>query len=189
MRLIIALLLVLVAAPCLADSVLLSDESSLSFVSVKNVDGAEAHRIANLTGSLSDAGDFTVDIHLDSVDTQVPIRDERMRGVLFDTGTYPLARVTGSVEASLLDGLTDGGSTLVAVPFGLDLHGQKTELTAQVRITRAGNAIEVTTVSPVMLQAASVGLDQGIEQLREIAGLQSIGKAVPVYFVLRFTAP
>ena len=116
MRTIVALLVLLVATPCLADSLLLTDESTLGFVSVKNVDGAEAHSIARLTGSLNDAGGFAVDIHLDSVDIQVPIRDERMRGMLFDTETYPLARVTGSIDAGLMDGLSDGGTTVVAVP-------------------------------------------------------------------------
>jgi hypothetical protein len=38
----------------------------------------------------------------------------------------------------------------------------------------------------VIVNAANLGLADGLEKLREIAGLPSISKAVPVSFVLVF---
>jgi hypothetical protein len=44
----------------------------------------------------------------------------------------------------------------------------------------------VTSERPLLLNAADVGLADGVERLREIAGLPSISPAVPVSFVLLF---
>jgi hypothetical protein len=44
----------------------------------------------------------------------------------------------------------------------------------------------VSSRKPVIVNAASVDLADGIEALREVANLPSISKAVPVSFVLTF---
>ena len=49
-----------------------------------------------------------------------------------------------------------------------------------------GNRILVHGISPVIVSAGDFGLAEGIEKLREIAGLPAIATAVPVYFNLVF---
>jgi len=77
-----------------ADWTLDSDQSSLHFVSIKNGTTAETHRFAELEGKAADSGKVTVVVHLISVDTKIPIRDERMQEMLFDTKTrlWPTSR-------------------------------------------------------------------------------------------------
>jgi hypothetical protein len=43
-------------------------------------------------------------------------------------------------------------------------------------------------MKPIIVNAGSLNLVEGVEALRESAGLPSISKAVPVTFVLQFVA-
>jgi polyisoprenoid-binding protein YceI len=181
------LILALAATGAQADWSLDGEHSAISFVSVKNVDVAEAHSFGVLRGEIDADGAFAISIELDSVDTQVPIRDERMRKELFETTRWPLAVVSGRVAMADYSDLDIGESKRVDVPLSLALHGTTSEYVAHLRVARTGeHALEVSAIKPIIVNAASLGLGDGVERLKEIAGLQAISKAVPVYFVLRF---
>lgn len=181
-------LLLLVFSTAHAEWRLDSQHSSISFVSIKNIDIAESHSFARMTGSLAADGQFRVAITLDSVDTLVPIRDERMREVLFDTPNYPLAVATGKIEMDALAVLNVGQSTQLDTHFDLGLHGKTTTHSAKVEVTRvSASQFLVVTRQPVLANAATLGLAEGVEKLQQIAGLAAISKAVPVYFSLRFS--
>jgi len=57
-----------------------------------------------------------------------------------------------------------------------------------LRVTRQADGVRVSTLSPLIITAESVGLVAGVESLREIAGLPSISRAVPVTFSVKFVA-
>jgi polyisoprenoid-binding protein YceI len=99
---------------------------------------------------------------------------------LFETKTFANANV--SVDLSKT-GVKPGIQT---VNVTLDLHGVKKEIPATVAITEVGTTVQVTTVAPIMLNAADFGLAGGLSTLREIASLDSISNAVPVTFLLSF---
>ena len=64
-------------------------------------------------------------IPLDSIETGIPIRNERMAEYLFQTDKYPEATIEASVPAALLE----AGSHLAKLDASLTLHGQTRELT------------------------------------------------------------
>ncbi len=184
----IGLLLLLVAASVpAADWHLANDQSSLGFISLKNVDVAEAHRFTELAGSIDAGGAFQLTIAAASVDTKIPIRDERMREHVLDAPEYPVARARGRADPAAFAELKNGETASTEVRAELDFRGQKTPLAVQVQISRVGeDALQVTSLAPILLNAQTLGVADGVEALREIAGLQSISMAVPVYFSLRF---
>jgi hypothetical protein len=181
--------LLLVFGSAQADWQLDAERSSISFVSIKNIDIPESHVFGRMAGSLAADGEFRVDITLDSVDTSVPIRDERMREIVFDTVNHPLAVASGRVEMGLLAALDVGQSIALGSDFELQLSGNKTTHSARIEVTRAAaDQFLVVTQRPILINAAVLGLGEAVEKLQEIAGLSAISKAVPVYFSLRFTA-
>ncbi len=181
------LMLLTAAAPALAGWKLDNDASEIAFISIKAADIGEVHRFTELSGSVDDAGSATVTIELASVDTLIPIRDERMREVLFRTGVFPTATLTTSIDTALLDGLADGSNRQTSARINVNLHGQDAELPVEMTVARLSEStVMVTSLKPVIVAADTFSLGAGIEQLREIAGLPSISKAVPVSFVLTF---
>ncbi len=162
-------------------------DSTLSFVTIKADHVAEVHTFDTLSGSVSDSGQVQITIELASVNTLIPIRNERMQAMLFETGMFPRGTISASVDAAAISGLSVGASVAQSIEFSLDLHGQAKSYTADVDITRVADGITVSTVKPLIVMAADHGLVSGVEALREVAGLPSISQAVPVSFMLAFT--
>lgn len=73
-----------------------SQSPLLNFVSIKKVHVVETHRFESLSGAITDTGVATLVIDLNSVNTGIDIRNERMRNLLFETATFPQA--TASVD-------------------------------------------------------------------------------------------
>ena len=186
-QLLFSTLALLVSSQALATWNLDNEKSSLSFVSIKAVDIAEVHRFKEMAGRISDKGKAVVTIELASVDTGVPIRDERMQEMLFETDKYPLATVRAKLDMKIIDAVATGSSTRLTTELELDLHGVRVTVDANVVIAKLDEKVlMVTSSKPVILNAASANLVDGIEALREVASLPSIGNAVPVSFVLVF---
>jgi len=182
----IAALLTL-AAPAMAGWQLDADNSRLTFTSIKANTAAEVHTFGKLTGEIDDDGGATLSITLDSVDTAIEIRDERMRELLFETATYPVAAVAVDIDPSALDAVAVGDSASMTIEASLSLHGTESPLTAQVSVSRlTEDRVMVVTEKPVIVNASQVGLLNGVEKLREVAGLPSISPAVPVTVLLVF---
>lgn len=180
-------LLIFGATPASADWNLNNVQSQLSFISIKKGDIAEVHRFGQLDGSVDDNGNVKLVIQLASVDTAIPVRDERMREMLFNTNTFPTATLTAKVDAGQVLELQAGEMTTGKLQGQLSLHGQSSPVTAELVVARLrDDTLLVSSQKPVLVQAGDFGLVEGVEKLREIAGLPSISKAVPVSFVLTF---
>lgn len=173
--------------PCIAAWSLDNDASQVSFVSVKAGDAGEVHRFTEISGGLTAEGSASVTIQLASVDTLIPLRDERMREMLFQTNLFPTALLSTNIDMDALAALAPGDSMDMTANLTLDLHGQQISLAAEMIVARLGDhRLMVSSRKPLIVNAASVDLVKGIEALREIANLPSISKAVPVSFVLSF---
>ena len=164
-------------------------ESRLSFVSIKNDSVAEVHRFPTLGGTVGGDGKVALEIALDAVETGLPVRNERLRVLLFDTAKHPVATVTMQVDAAAVQGLRVGKSLVLRASATLALHGLSGEVPGEFRITRmSSHQWLVTTEAPLIINAAAFGLADGVAALREIARLQAIAAAVPVTASLLFNA-
>ncbi len=163
--------------------------SSISFVTTKVTDIAEVHTFRTFSGSLNQSGNVRIAIDLASVDTGIEIRDDRMRAMLFETDSFATATMTAKVDMAMVKRLMAGGSRSATIEGELALHGETMPLAIDVQVTRAGTSkLLVMSQKPVVVNAAQFKLAEGVERLREVAGLPSISKAVPVSFVLSFDA-
>jgi len=162
-------------------------ESSLYFVSIKKNKIGEVHSFSQLAGSINDKGFASIRVNLASVKTHIEIRDERMKSMLFETDRFPEAVVTTQI-VGIQNGLVAVGERVVkTVELSLNLHGQLKTLQAIVQIVGLSNgALGVSSVKPILLNAADFELGAGIEKLMDVAKLPSISTAVPVSFNLVF---
>lgn len=182
------LLAVLVTAlPVAAQWQLDPERSDVEFISIKAGNVAEVHTFNEIQGTIADDGSVNLALMLDSVETLVPIRNERMREFLFETTDYKEATISAKVEPELLSGMQPGEIRDVTAEGSLSLHGATQPLTLVMRVARvSADVVMVASVKPLIVDAAKFGLDSGVEKLREIAGLNAISHAVPVSFVITF---
>ena len=83
--------------------------SQVRFVSIKNNTIGEVSHFETLAGSVTDAGEVEVRVALDSVETNIGIRNERMKKMLFEVGLYPEAVITAQLDAEAVAALSAGG--------------------------------------------------------------------------------
>jgi len=169
-----------------ADWTLDGQASSLGFVSIKNGAVVESHQFKRLSGIISAEGEARLIIDLDSVETLIPIRNERMRSLLFKTTEYSEAFVSIDLDMNEFVTLDIDSNMAKTLTVDVMISGQTAAVTAPVNITRSGDSIMVSSIKPLVISAGSWGLMPGIEALRAIAGLTSITPAVPVSFSLKF---
>lgn len=170
----------------LANWQLANEQSMVSFVSLKKADVMEAHHFKQLKGSLNDSGHFNLAIDLSSVDTAISIRDQRMAKHLFEVVKFPKAMLSAIIAPKTLENIAVNQTVSLTVPASLALHGETKKLSVKVDITRlSNNDLLVVSSKPVLVKAGDFNLVQGIEKLRQLAGLPSISNTVPVSFTLR----
>lgn len=163
-----------------------NEASNLTFVSVKKGKIAEVHHFGSMQGKVSNKGIGKVSIDLASIESNIDTRNQRMKKYLFKVDKFASATIEAKFDSALLNNLTTGQTTTVALPFVLDLHGQQQHYSANVRLTKLVNKILVSSMSPVIINAADFDLIKGIEKLAQLAKLPSIATAVPVTFNLTF---
>ena len=159
--------------------------SQVQFVSIKNNTIGEVSHFETLAGSVTDAGEVEVRVALDSVETNIGIRNERMKKMLFEVGLYPEAVITAQLNTEALAAMSDGGVTNVALQ--IDLHGQTVTKDAQLNIAITDQSVTAATTQPILLNAAEFGLEGGVAALQEIAGLNAISRVIPVTVALQLT--
>ena len=158
-------------------------DSRVQFVSIKNNTIGEVSHFEILSGSVTDAGKVEVRVVLDSVETNVGIRNERMKAMLFEVGLYPEAVITTQLDAGSMAVLSGGGLTNVALQ--IDLHGQTVTKNAQLSVAVSDQGVNAMTTQPILLSAADFGLEGGVAALQEVAGLNAISRVIPVTVALQ----
>ncbi|PCI22525.1 MAG: hypothetical protein COB62_01375 [Piscirickettsiaceae bacterium] len=186
-KLCILVCLIMFVASAQAEYQLDNDSSILNFISVKKNKIAETHSFGQLAGAVQNTGDASITISLVSVNTNIEIRDERLRKFLFETDIFPKAVVSTKLDMNQLSTLHSGDAIILQVPLSINLHGKTKVLDARLRVVRLrDNSLLVTTVKPILLNGFDFDLADGIQKLMELAKLPSISTAVPVSFSLVF---
>lgn len=164
-------------------------DSYLNFATTKNTHNLEVHNFTGISGDINNAGLATLSIDLNTVNTGVALRDQRMRDLLFETATHPTATITVNVPATLISGLAIGQVTQTDITASLNLHGITANIATKVSVQKlTASRLVVQSLPPVLVKADTYGLAAGVEALRAAVGIASINASVPVDFALVYDA-
>ena len=93
----------------------------------------------------------------------------------------PTAVLSGSVELDDFEGLAVGDTALTDFEGVLSFAGVEVDVEAEMLVARLGeDKVLVTTADFIVLSTDDLGIDAGIDTLKELASLDSITRAVPV---------
>jgi polyisoprenoid-binding protein YceI len=162
--------------------VLNKESSSISITSTKNNSISEVFDFNEFAGKISSTGYLEISITLNSLETNIPIRNERIQEHLFETSLYPTADIHTQLKPS---DLKDGVHT---ISFDVDLHGVSSIVTADFLVVNQNENKIISLHKPLIIQANMFNLESGITALKNIASLQSIATTVPMNIVLTFSA-
>lgn len=181
------LLLLFISSPSFSDWTLVNEKSKLNFTSTKASDIKEIHSFKTLSGNVTENGKALININILSVETLIPIRNERMKNLLFQAEIYPTASFRLKVKLDKILLMKKGDSFVNEYNGELELKGKQFPLEIKIKITRLDHqSFSVVSNQPLILNAKKLGLETGVESLRAVAGLPSISNSVPVTFSLIF---
>jgi len=165
-----------------------ADNSGIQFVSIKNNTIGEVSHFDMISGTVGDQGAVEVRVALDSVETNIGIRNDRMKKMLFEVGLYPEAVITAQLSEEAMAVVGSSSGAAVPVVLQIDLHGQVVSKDAVLTVsaTDAGG-FSATTSQPILLNAAEFNLEDGVAALQSVAGLNAISRVIPVMVSLNFT--
>ena len=159
--------------------------SDLYFMSIKATHVGEVHSFETLSGTVDDKGRASLTVDLASVATLIPIRDQRMRDMLFEVDRYPTATVTAQIETGPLVGMPPGSELEIELEGDLLFKDQTNPLITKVKVAKLNDQkVTVRTIAPIVLSAGQLQVTEGLEKLRKIAGLPNISFTIPVTFNL-----
>jgi len=171
-------LLPLLSFSAFADWQLQEPQSSVTFVSTKQTHFREVHQIQKFDVEVQNQKDVVIKLDLSSVESGIPIRNERMQKMLFDVADFRFASLKFTLPESL-DSITKAKQ--MQLKANLTIKDKTVPVSLDILITKSHGEVVATLLKPVIIQAAQFGLKEGIDALQKIAGLKSIGYSVPVY--------
>ncbi|MCF6300109.1 MAG: YceI family protein [Proteobacteria bacterium] len=154
--------------------------SYISYISTKNKTIDELNTLKFSHGMIKTDGHVSLSVDLNSVETNMEIRNERVRDMLFEVEKYLTAQITADIGSDILS------KQQANIPITLDLHGFQKTFNSSVVIDQHDNKLTVTSYTPITVNAKDFALDEGINQLTSIVNLKSISYTVPVDFKLVF---
>ena len=170
--------------------------SNIQYVSTRNTHDSEVNSFTTgvdgsnaLNGSIDTSGNAVLSIDLNDVETGVSIRNERILNFVFETEFLPTAYISVDLNPDTISSMSIGSSRTQSITGSLILHGVNQDVETDVIITKTSNTdIQVSTLRPILIDSTDFEFASGIEVLRNLASLASIGEAVPVYFRLHYNA-
>ena len=161
-------------------------KSEVYFLTVKKNRVGEINRFKSVTGSVDEKGQVEVIIDPKSVETKIPIRNQRMIEHLFEAIKYPRIVIKSQVKPELLSGLSQGDSLTETLDFNLHMHGVKKDLSGVFFIIREKQQMRVFNSVPILISTDPFGMNEGLSKLKDLAKLPSINSVVPVNINLVF---
>ncbi len=153
--------------------------SHLAFGSIKNSYLGETHAFSNLSGTVTESGQVSIQIPLSSVETGIDIRNERIGKYVFKAA--PTATLTAAVDMDTVAALHPGETTTMELEATLSLLGEDVDVYTEIFVARLSDSrVMITTNDMLFLDTDELGIDAGIDKLQELASLDSISRATPI---------
>ena len=109
--------------------------------------------------------------------------------MLFEVDSFPDAIVSAELEVPVFTDLGVGERLQTTIDAQLSLHGIKRPVALEAAVTRISQGQwSIVSRRPTIILGTEFGLGDGIDALRQVAGLTSITPAVAVSFELRVGA-
>lgn len=161
--------------------------SRISFGSVKQKSIGESHSFSGLNGTVAADGTVTATIDLATVDTDIDVRNERMIKHVFKNA--PAAKLSAEMDMDALNAMKPGDAQTILVEGTLEFLGEEIPIDVDMFVMRAtGDKVVAVSNDMIYLSTEELGIDAGIDMLKEIAGLEVITRATPVTIRLVFNS-
>jgi len=156
---------------------IVSELSSVSFATIKKQFVVEPATINGLTGNLDDTGKFEINVPVVNIDTGVSIRNERLKSLFFNSALNPTIAISGQFKLATLKNDVEKA----IVPASVSFYGKTKAFNFPVMITKAKNAITISSYAPVIVKASDFGIPtENLNKLSATVGGLALSDIIPL---------
>ncbi len=163
-----------------------STASRVAYGSIKKDMVGEANYFRTVNGTMTAAGEVSIEIDLSSVETNVETRNQRMVKHIFNEGALK-ATLSTEIDPSIISKLAPGATMPLSTDGTLTFLDKSIELDVDLFVAKLSDkSFMVTTDKMIMIKAADLGINEGLDTLMSLAKLPSITRVSPVTLRLVF---
>lgn len=153
-------------------------QSILRFQTIKNVSKVELHKFHSFRGAISEDGSAEVVIDLDSVETNVDMRNVRLRFILFETFENPEAKISLQIPRAAIADLEQVRRKRLTLPYTMEFVGLRKTFETEVVVTLIDdNTVSVASAKPISYTIPEFGLEERLQRLEETVDVDVIPSA------------
>jgi polyisoprenoid-binding protein YceI len=163
-----------------------SNNSVVNFSTIKKQYVVEPAVFEGVTGSISNSGKVEINIDLSSVNTNISIRDQRLKALFFKVVKFPQASVKATIDMKKIKSIRH--YKRMEIPAILEFYGISKEIKLEVLIAKVyKNKLLITSMKPIIINAKDYGIPaKNLMVLSKTVGGLSLSDKVAVNFVLSF---
>jgi polyisoprenoid-binding protein YceI len=163
-----------------------SNNSVVNFSTIKKQYVVEPAVFEGVTGSISNSGKVEINIDLSSVNTNISIRDQRLKALFFKVVKFPQASVKATIDMKKIKSIRH--YKRMEIPAILEFYGISKEIKLEVLIAKVyKNKLLITSMKPIIINAKDYGIPaKNLMALSKTVGGLSLSDKVAVNFVLSF---
>ncbi len=161
-----------------------TNNSNINFATIKKQYIVEPATVENVQGGINN-GELLITASLDSIDTMVGIRNDRLKNIYFKIAQHPNISIKANLAKEMLD--ITGVKRIKDVAFEVMLYGKVKTLKADVIASTTYKGLLVATTQPIIVRASDFGIPaDNLTALAKTVGGIALSPTVPVNFVLSF---
>ncbi|MDE1460902.1 YceI family protein [Spartinivicinus poritis] len=166
-----------------------SEHSKVNFVTEKIFTNGksvkETQLISGVSGQVNDQKQAEIKIDLATIDTKIPIRNDRIKQWVLDTTNYRYATVKADLSGIDEQKLTVGAAKQMEVDGQLTIRETTLPIKLFVKVTKNAAAdYLVESYQDTSININQYGGEAGVQQMTKVMGLKSITSVVPVKWAL-----
>ncbi|MBA5248774.1 MAG: YceI family protein [Gammaproteobacteria bacterium] len=163
-----------------------SRNSVVNFSTIKKQYVVESAVFKHIEGNVSDLGDVEISIHLDSIDTKIPIRDSRIQKLFFKVVDFPKAVIKAKIDMKKIKSISYYRK--MKIPATLTLYGKTKAIKLNVLVAKTYKSrLLITSMKPIIINASDYGIPaENLVKLAKTVGGLSLSNKAAVNFVLTF---
>mgnify|MGYP000278880724 CR=1 FL=1 len=180
------LLLILLSGSSFASEnlTIIPELSSVSFATIKKQYVIEPAVVDNIQGEYSNSA-FNLSIDFKNIETNIPIRNNRVNEIFLKTNVYPLVKVKGYFDIkSIVEPITK-----TSIKADVDFYGHIKTFEIPVIIHKTEGILTVNSYKPMIVKASDFAIPaENLISLAATVGGISISDAIPLNINLTFKA-
>lgn len=185
----ISVFLAIAALPVQAAWQVDGKKSQVSFITEKVYPNDQAAKetslITGVSGRVSNQKQAEIKIDLDTINTSISIRDERIKKWLIDLTQYRYATVKADLPALDEQKINIGKSVKMTAKGSLAIRDKTLPITLFINVKKdSSTQYTVTSYAPTLINTHDFDSKGGLKKLTEVMGLNSINSKIPVHWKL-----